>query len=132
MNARMIRLVPKDKFDDEACANLQAASDQDLLPYIADLLECLQDLNWPIAGPVAERLSLLGNELVQPVSDILNSDDEMWKYWIISHFLYLVSDEVFQALRFKLNSIRLYPTASETAEEVQSAACELLISRRNA
>jgi len=125
----MIRLVPKDKFDDEACANLQAASDEDLLPYIADLLECLQDLNWPIAGPVAERLSLLGNELVEPVLHILNSDDEMWKYWIISHFLYLVSDEVFQALRFKLNSICLHPTASEIAEEVHCVTCELLSAR---
>ena len=129
MNARMIRLVPKDKFDDEACANLQAASDEELRPYIADLLECLQDLNWPIAGPVAERLSTLGTELTEPVLHILNSDDEMWKYWIIAHFLYLVNDEVFQALRFKLKSIRLHPTASEIAEEVHCVTCELLSAR---
>ncbi|PCM43216.1 DUF5071 domain-containing protein [Marinobacter sp. ANT_B65] len=127
-----MRLVPVDKFDDEACENMMAASNEDLVPYIDDLLECLQDLNWPIAGPVSERLSTLGVELVKPVLDVLNSDDDVWKYWIVSHFLYQVEKEVFQLCRFKLNSIKLHPTKGEVEEEVHDVVCELLLARKTA
>ncbi|WP_074901611.1 DUF5071 domain-containing protein [Microbulbifer thermotolerans] len=126
-----MRLVPIDKFDDEACEHLKAASDEEVIPHIERLLECLQDLNWPIAPLVSERLSMLGLELVQPILRILSGNDEMWKYWIVSHLLYQVSDDVFCQLRFKLNSIKLHPTKSEVEEEVFDAVCELLRFRRN-
>lgn len=129
---RPMRLVPINKFDDEACENLKAASDKELVPHIEGLLECLQDLNWPIAPQVSERLSILGLELVQPIMKVLSCNDEVWKYWIISHLLYQVSDDVFSELRFKLNSIKLHPTKSEVEEEVFDVACELLRSRKNA
>ena len=126
-----MRLVPTDKFDDEACANLTAASDEELIPHIAALLECLQDLNWPIAAPVSERLSLLGVELVTPILNILSGNDEVWKYWIVSDLLYQVNDEVFCGLLFKLNGIKLHPTKGEVKEEVFDAAIELLRSRKS-
>ncbi|SFC10186.1 protein of unknown function [Microbulbifer thermotolerans] len=74
---------------------------------------------------------MLGLELVQPILRILSGNDEMWKYWIVSHLLYQVSDDVFCQLRFKLNSIKLHPTKSEVEEEVFDAVCELLRFRRN-
>jgi len=125
-----MRLVPIDKFDDEACENMKAASDEDLIPHIERLLECLQDLNWPIAPPVSDRLSTLGLELVSPILKILAGDDEVWKYWVVSHLLHDVNDEVFRALRFKLNKIRLQPTKGEVKEEVHDVVCELLIEKK--
>ena len=125
-----MKLVPTEKSDDEACDNLANASDEEIIPHIAELLECLQDLNWPIAGPVSDRLSTLGMELVEPILTILKSDDEMWKYWIVSHLLYLVRSDVFRALSFKLNSMKLHPTDNEVDEEVHSATCELLMARQ--
>jgi Domain of unknown function (DUF5071) len=124
-----MRLVPKDKFDDEACENLKEASDEEIFPYLNELLECLQDLNWPIAGPVSERLSTLGVELVSPILKILNGSDEVWKYWIVSHFMYQVKFEVFEKLRFKLNAIKSKPSQSEREEEVFDAVCLLLKER---
>jgi len=124
-----MKLVPTEKLDDETCDNLKLASDEEVIPHIAELLECLQDLNWPIAGPVSDRLSVLGMELVEPILVILKGDDEMWKYWIVSHLLYLIKDDVFRALSFKLNSMKLHPTDAEVDEEVHSATCELLITR---
>lgn len=124
-----MKLVPIDKFDDEACANLKAASDEELKPYIAELLECLQDLNWPIAAPVSDRLSMLGLDLVKPVVKVLSGNDDVWKYWLVSHFLYQVNDEVFRELSFKLEDIKSHPTRGEIEEEVFDAVCELLRSR---
>ena len=125
----MTHLVPKHKCDDDACAALAAASDQDVIPYISDLLQCLQDLNWPIAGPVADRLSRLGHELVEPITEVLSGTDEIWKYWIVSHLLHNVREEVYRALLFKLNHIRRKPTPDERVEEVHDAVCSLLASR---
>lgn len=126
----IVRLVPIGKGDDVACQNIKVASDQELIPHIEALLECLQDLNWPIAGPVSERLSKLGVELVAPIQNILLGIDDVWKYWIISDLLYQVRDEVFYELRFTLNRIKMNPTKGERDEEVLDAVCELLHSRR--
>ena len=128
----MKRLVPNDKFDDEACHNLAVASDSEIAPHIESLLKCLQDINWPIAVPVSERLSTLGLELVTPITNVLSGKDEIWKYWIVSHLLHNVRDEVYQALYFKLKSMRKYPTAEEREEEVYDAICDLLSSRKMA
>jgi hypothetical protein len=127
-----MRIVPIDKFDDEACENMMAASNDDLVPHIDGLLECLQDLNWPIAESVSSRLSTLGVALVKPLLNVLNSDDNVWKYCIVSHLLYQVDDEVFRLLRFTLNSIKRHPTKGEIEEEVHDVVCELLFARKSA
>lgn len=126
-----MRIVPNSKADDEACKNLALAKDDDIKPHIYELLECLQDLNWPIAAPVSERLSVLGVELVEPILDVLNSDDDPWKYWIVSHFLHGIKPAIYGRLRFKLNQMKKHPTKGEVEEEVHDAVCELLSSRRN-
>ncbi|WP_373273219.1 DUF5071 domain-containing protein, partial [Vibrio parahaemolyticus] len=54
------------------------------------MLEWLQDLNWPVADPVSQRLLQLNLELVEPLLLILSSDDDVWKYWIVSSFLHYV------------------------------------------
>ncbi len=125
-----MRLVPIGKADDVACENLEAALDEELIPHIEALLECLQDLNWPIAAPVSLRLSKLSFELVKPIENILLGVDEVWKYWIISNLLYQVDDDVFSELRLVLNRIKQHPTKGEQEEEVFDAVCELLHARR--
>ena len=122
----MTRLVPSHKCDDEACANLKRSSNEQLLPYLDDLLEWLQDMNWPVAAPVAERLSLLGEELVAPITKVLNGDDDAWKYWLVCHLLHKVKPEVYRQLLFKLHSIKNNPTAAEVEEEVYAEVCVLL------
>lgn len=122
----MTSIVPTNKSDDEACQRLNAASDAEVLPHIAKLLQCLQDINWPIAWPVAQRLSSLGPELVKPICDVLSTTDEVWKYWIVSHLLHTVRRDVYQALLFKLNHMRRNPSKAEREEEVHDAVCELL------
>ncbi|MCH8497040.1 MAG: DUF5071 domain-containing protein [Marinobacter sp.] len=125
----MTNLIPTHKCDDAACAALAAASNQEVIPYIGALLQCLQDLNWPIAGPVAERLAVMGIELAEPIKEVLSGNDEIWKYWLVSHLLHMVRPEVYQALLFKLNHMRRNPTAAERTEEVHDAVCCLLAAR---
>ncbi|HGF5253558.1 DUF5071 domain-containing protein [Vibrio parahaemolyticus] len=83
----------------------------------------MQDLNWPVADPVSQRLLQLNLELV------LSSDDDVWKYWIVSSFLHYVDISVYDKLIFKLNKMKISPTKQEIEEEVYDSVCVLIESR---
>ncbi|MGH1470272.1 MAG: DUF5071 domain-containing protein [Cellvibrionaceae bacterium] len=126
----MIRILPVDKGDLEACDNLALASDELVLPHLKELLAWLQDMNWPVADKVSSRLSILGAELVPELRAILKSEDEVWKFWIVSRFLYQVSDDVFEALFFNLKKIQNKPTLAEKKEQVDIEVARLIRSRK--
>ena len=44
--------VPKDKFDEDACGKLFLTSDKEVILALPELLEWLQDYNWPVASKV--------------------------------------------------------------------------------
>jgi len=129
MNSANSPIVPKHKSDQEACDHLIIAPDAEVLAHIDPLLACLQDINWPIAAPVSDRLAALGIELAHPIMKILNGSDEIWKYWIISHLLYQIKDDVYQAIYLVLRRINKYPTQAERDEEVWDAVSSLLLAR---
>ncbi|WP_372490124.1 DUF5071 domain-containing protein [Chitinophaga sedimenti] len=63
INEHLPRFVPRDKCDDEAGRLLQQASWEEIRPCAAELLEWLQDTNWPIFSDVANKLGEYANEL---------------------------------------------------------------------
>ena len=77
-------LVPKNKYDDSNIDKLYSLNDEEIQPIIYDLLEWLEDGNWPIAIKVLDVL-LKHEDLVFPyVIEILNGDNIMWKYWLMN------------------------------------------------
>lgn len=121
-----MKLVPTSKVDFEACANLASVSDEEVVPFVNPLLEWLQDLNWPIAPLVQKRLARLGLELVAPVRTVLNGNDDVWKYWLVSSLLPLSKTEVLMALSAEIQRVASCPTEGERNEEVHLAAQQLL------
>lgn len=79
-------LVPKDKFDLETVEKLKQHSFEDIEPIIPDLLEWLQDMNWPVSQPIAAFLLPFSEEIAPEIVKILKGKDEMWKYWILVTF----------------------------------------------
>ncbi len=122
-------IVPKDKHDLAACQMLSTATDDEVVAQIDSLLTCLKDLNWPIAGPVSNRLALLDHRLISPVHKILLGDDETWKYWIISYLLHHVNPAVLEGLRFVLDKMVNSPTNTEVENDVNIAAYDLIVAR---
>ena len=57
------------------------------------LLEWLQDRNWPVFKGVVNRLSVLGNELVLPINNILKGNDSIWKANIVGYLIPSFSKE---------------------------------------
>jgi hypothetical protein len=57
-------LIPKDKGDEKVIEQLKKLSFEDIEPIISDLFQCLQDMNWPIARPIADVLEPFSDKLV--------------------------------------------------------------------
>ncbi len=110
----------------DACENLSKASDTEVVEKITSLLEWMQDLNWPVAPHICERLKSIGSPLVSPVKTILLGNDDVWKYWVISSLLSKISRETLMSLKSDLENIVDNPTESEKTEEVNIVAKEVL------
>ena len=121
-----MNIVPAHKTDLAACHNLSMASDEEVIEKMDELLEWVQDINWPVAPRICERLKNIGSPLIEPIRKILVGTDEIWKYWVISNILERASNEVVFSLKAELENIVKNPTESEVAEEVNIVAGEVL------
>ena len=85
-------LLPRDKFDNSTIDNLSQLTDNEIQPIIGNLIECLQDYNWPIAKDILPIVVLHQNVAMTHILDILQGNDVMWQYWIIELVIpYLIS-----------------------------------------
>jgi hypothetical protein len=118
-------LIPRHKSDlDRAQAAIQAGYPA-VIPILPQLLEWLQDYNWPVARVLAPFLASIGNPLVPYIESILRSEDEIWKYWIISAII-RNSRELAESFRDELERLVLLPTKNEMTEELNDIAREVL------
>lgn len=120
-----LRIVPADKHDLTACKRLALASDAEVLVHIRELLTWLQDMNWPVARPIAARVATLGPGLAAPIREILHGDDDVWKYGVVTALLPASGRALVAALAQALDRILVNPSMGETREGVVEAVREL-------
>ncbi|WP_333596898.1 DUF5071 domain-containing protein [Chryseobacterium flavum] len=120
-------LIPKDKSDLFTAEKLKHYSYDDLKEIIPDLLEWLQDMNWPVAKTVSEYLLSINDKITSELLPILKSNkDEVWKYWIITVFGPVTQCPV---IKNEIIRIAVSPTKNEKIEEVHEVAQEIMNSR---
>lgn len=117
--------VPRHKQDMSRAEAAVAAGWPAVSPVLPDLLGWLQDYNWPVAHVLAPFLATTGLSALPHLERILESDDPIWKYWILSCVV-APQPEVVAALRLELERIALRPTDGEVAAGVVGVAEELL------
>ncbi|MGC1376907.1 MAG: DUF5071 domain-containing protein [Anaerolineales bacterium] len=118
-------LIPQHKFDtDRARAAIQAGYPA-VAPILPQLLAWLQDYNWPVAPVLAPFLISIGKPLIPHIQNILLSQDETWKYWIIS-IIIRNSPELALSFRDDLERLALSPTDREVSEELDGVARQVL------
>lgn len=117
--------LPVDKFDIEAVAELTKLGYPHLEPVISQLLEWMEDLNWPVAQALCPLLVSVGTPLVPYVQAALLSDDAIWKYWILQGIV-AESDEMARCLTFDLMRLANGPSSDEREEGVDEVAKEIL------
>jgi len=76
-------LLPKDKFDIERATALVSTGYPIVAPILPELLEWVQDGNWPVAQVFAPFLASIGKPLAEEVRKILQTHDQLWKYWVL-------------------------------------------------
>lgn len=76
-------LIPKDKFDNSTINQLCKLTDNEIQPIIYNLLEWLQDYNWPIAKDILPIVVLHQNIAMPYILTILQGNDIIWKYWVL-------------------------------------------------
>lgn len=116
-------LIPKDKFDESGIEGLKKLSFEQIRPIIPDLLEWLQDMNWPVARPVADILEPFSNRITPELVAILKSTDVMWKYWILGNLIKHANDPL---ILNELERIVKYPTNDEIENEIHIEAASIL------
>ena len=121
--------LPKDKHDTAAVEALSRLDGEQIEPLIPQLAEWIQDMNHPIAIPVAELLAQ-HYSLVEPyLPDLLKADntDDIWKYNIIKYLLGMRrGSAISERVMSELVRIAKNPTDSEKAELADEAAKEFL------
>jgi hypothetical protein len=110
--------LPTHKADVVAAEQLVTAGMPAVEPVLGSLLEWFQDFNWPVAQELAPLFEGMGVEVVPHLQRILGSDDEVWKYWLVTVILPRLAPAAQFALRPELDRIAQHPTDGEHREEV--------------
>ncbi|WP_339306960.1 DUF5071 domain-containing protein [Paenibacillus sp. FSL R5-0519] len=124
MNIR--ECLPRDKSDYEAVRKLSDFSDVELKIIIPELMEWLQDGNWPISKPVEDLLLRLGKEIIPHIQDVLRTRDPQWEYFILVGLIDRLPVFHLSMLQTDLVRILESPTPDEILEGLDGVIFELL------
>jgi len=117
--------IPRNKHDIERAEAAIKIGYPAVAPILPELLEWLQDMNWSVAQVLAPFLASIGSPLIPHIHHIFNTDDEIWKYWIINSIM-SESPELATTFRSEIERIAYSPTEREKAEELNETAHNLL------
>lgn len=123
-------ILPRDKFDFEACRKIKQLNDREIREIGDDLSTWLQDANFPIFKEVADIFVLRQNILLPSISKIFYSNDSIWIYWVLLN-VYSRLDKANMvllkpALIYCLNSIIFKKTLDEDDMEIKDIIQDIL------
>ena len=81
--SKLRELLPHEKGDTERAEAIVALGYPAVAPILPDLIEWLQDCNWPVAHVLSPFLAQIGLPLLPPVRAVLATNDYQWKYWVL-------------------------------------------------
>ena len=110
-------LLPKDKFDDSNLEKIKLLNDSDLSQITSEVLTWTQDANWPIFPKIVEIIVARQDLFIGEISKIFQTDDRIWKYWILTNICPKLSLENIDFLKKDFdNMVKVLPTNMEEEE----------------
>lgn len=91
----MKRILVKDKYDRDIIDNL---TEEQLQVHVAELWTWMQDINWPVAEPIAKLLAKNSDVATPGLIEILESQDVIWKHNALTHVAAGFSTEKLRSL----------------------------------
>jgi hypothetical protein len=121
--------IPQNTNDIMAVERLKQLSFEAVRKDVPVLLEWLQDGHWDVAEGIAQYLVPHINEISQELVFVLNTDDSMWKYFIIYGLIARSQDKLAPSLIEALRRIAEYPSNIEIEDTVDEAAKEIIANK---
>lgn len=123
-------ILPRDKFDFEACRKIRQLNDREISEIGDDLSTWLQDANFPIFKEVTDIFVLRQNILLPSISKIFYSNDSIWIYWVLLNVYSRLekSNKILlkPALTDCINSIIFKKTLDEDDMEIKDIIQDIL------
>lgn len=119
-------LLPRHKSDNARVEMIKKMERDKIIPLLPSLIEWVQDMNWPVAPSVLELLLTFPEEIVPHVQEVLSSDDDNWKWFILNYLVIELPVESRVQFKDYLTRVAETPTQNELAEEMNEIAKEIL------
>ncbi|MFZ6775940.1 DUF5071 domain-containing protein [Undibacterium sp. Ji83W] len=100
-------LCPRNKHDHERVKAVIAAGPAAAEPILEGLFIWLQDINYPIARPIADFLVTVGDPLIPHIKKILRSNDQPWIEFVLDYVVERLAPEHIHALKAELNQLAM-------------------------
>jgi hypothetical protein len=114
--------IPNNIHDVLAVERLKRLSFETVRNDVPKLLEWLQDTHWDVAEGIAEYLLPHVNEITQELIFILNTDDGMWKYFVICILIARSQEKLDPDLIKVLKRIAEHPSRIDAEDSVDEVA----------
>lgn len=114
-------LVPESKDETDKAKKLVTLGYPAVAPVLGEILEWVEDANWPVAQIFLPFLARIGAPLVPHVRYVLQSQDEQWKRVVLDHIVGQ-SGDLAHGLSVDLLRLIDTPTDAERAEDLHTTA----------
>jgi len=118
--------VPKNKSDYESIERLKTLKDKEIEQIALELLEWVQDINWPIAREICELLIPLDTKIISGIKSVLSTDDYEWIDNCLSYIVKFLSKDAILEIEEELMRIVLTPNNEEIEMELPKLSKEIL------
>ena len=111
-------LLPKDKFGDSNLEEIKLLNDSDLSQITSELLTWTQDANWPIFPKIVEIIVARQDLFISEISKVFQTDDLIWKYWILTNICPKLSLENIDFLKKDFDNMAKVLQTNTEEEEI--------------
>jgi hypothetical protein len=111
-------LLPKDKFDDSNLEKIKRLNNSDLSQITSELLTWTQDANWPIFPKIVEIIVARQDLFISEISKVFQTDDMIWKYWILTNICPKLSLENIDFLEKDFDNMAKVLSTNTEEEEI--------------
>lgn len=111
-------LLPKDKLDDSNLEEIKRLNDSDLSQITSELLTWTQDANWPIFPKIVEIIVARQDLFIGEISKVFQTDDMIWKYWILTNICPKLSLENIDFLKKDFDNMAKVLSTNTEEEEI--------------
>lgn len=119
-------LIPAHKSDIATVNKLTQLEYPAYKAILGELLKWVRDMNWPVAPAILPLLIKADRDLVPYIQNALNTNDTIWKYWILNEIICKLSKETTFLLKEDLQRLATNPSEADKIEEINLLAKKIL------